>query len=175
MGIKKFKEHYDIKNLVYRTEEDIRIANPYTTFITLKHDGEIIKKYNIDNDYWAKLQDTLITDYGNGTLKKILQEPDEYEGDLIPVYGFINDKLIETYCEKIGYPNLTIEGYIAFENVFFTDKSKAIHEKIEELRYMKQLYEEHKKKVLEKYKELRKKIIDNDNQIQKLKQELCKK
>ncbi|MCU7570442.1 hypothetical protein PG623_01130 [Riemerella anatipestifer] len=49
---------------------------------------------------------------------------------------------------------------------------EAIREKLEELRYMKQLYEEHKKKVLEKYKELRKKIIDNDNQIQKLKQQL---
>ncbi|MDR7818669.1 hypothetical protein RIU47_08635 [Riemerella anatipestifer] len=39
---------------------------------------------------------------------------------------------------------------------------------------MKQLYEGHKKKVLEKYKELRKKIIDNDNQMQQLKQQLCK-
>ncbi|AKP70269.1 hypothetical protein CG08_2218 [Riemerella anatipestifer] len=34
---------------------------------------------------------------------------------------------------------------------------EAIREKLEELRYMKQLYEGHKKKVLEKYKELRKK------------------
>ncbi|AEB71651.1 hypothetical protein [Riemerella phage RAP44] len=51
---------------------------------------------------------------------------------------------------------------------------EAIREKLEELRYMKQLYEGHKKKVLEKYKELRKKIIDNDNQIQQLKQQLCK-
>ncbi|WP_221410645.1 hypothetical protein [Riemerella anatipestifer] len=175
MGIKKFKEHYGIMHMVYRTSVDIRIANPYITFITLKYDGEIIKKCNIDNDYWAKLQNTLITDYENGTLKKILQEPDEYDGVLIPVYGFINDNLIETYCEKIGgYPNLTIEGYIAFENVFFTDKSNAIHEKIKDLEYTIEIYKERKKETVDKYKWLRKQIISYDNQIEKLKQELCK-
>ncbi|MHA3046528.1 hypothetical protein JSO59_004065 [Riemerella anatipestifer] len=49
---------------------------------------------------------------------------------------------------------------------------EAIREKLEELRYMKQLYEEHKKKILERYKELREKIIHTDNQIEKLKQQL---
>ncbi|MRM83389.1 hypothetical protein [Riemerella anatipestifer] len=53
-------------------------------------------------------------------------------------------------------------------------EKEAIREKLEELQYMKQLYGEHKKKVLERYKELREKIIHTDNQIEKLKQELCK-
>ncbi|MRN00209.1 hypothetical protein D1Z97_03175 [Riemerella anatipestifer] len=63
---------------------------------------------------------------------------------------------------------------MAFENVFFTDKSNAIHEKIKDLEYTIEIYKERKKETVDKYKWLRKQIISYDNQIEKLKQELCK-
>ncbi|MCW0507980.1 hypothetical protein [Riemerella anatipestifer] len=54
------------------------------------------------------------------------------------------------------------------------NQKNEIHEKIKLLEYMKWLYENKKKETMKKYRVLREKIIHTDNQIEKLKQELCK-
>ena len=139
MGLKSITEKYKIKHFVQRTKKGICIGSPYHhDIIVLNDDGEFLTMYKDRkyNDGWStnkdlkRYQEEMFADIENGTLKQIIQEPDQYE-NLLPVFTIDDGKLVETSCEKYGYPNLTIEGEM-MDNTFFKTKDEAIQYGIDE-------------------------------------------
>lgn len=162
MGIKLLKEKYKIEHLVQRTDKGICIGSPYYhDIIVLNDEGEFMKMYKDRkyNDGWntnedlKRYQEEMIVDSENGILKEIIQEPDDYE-NLNPVFKIDDGKLIETFCENYGYPNLTIEGELMYENTFFKTKEEAVKYGIDECNGWIKMLEERK---VELSKEIEKK------------------
>ena len=105
------------------------------------------RKYNDGwntNEDLKRYQEEMIIDSENGILKQIIQEPDDYE-QLLPVFTIKDGKLVETFCEEYGYPNLTIEGELMYENTFFKNKIDAIKYGINECNGWIEMLEERKR------------------------------
>lgn len=135
MGWKKVKEHYDIKHIVqvdsrrsYGNEPCIFIGSPYISdlIVIRMSDGHIIKRYTdgIVNKLLEELQPKLDKDEKNGFLKQLIDEQDTFER-LLPVYEIQNRKIVKTWCEDYGYPNVTTDGKLMYENTFTSELSVA--------------------------------------------------
>ena len=57
----------------------------------------------------------------SGQIQEYLNGNDEIEKKL-PVYKEEDGEIIETYTDAYGYPNLTIDGYVMYENEYFKSK-----------------------------------------------------
>lgn len=55
----------------------------------------------------------------------IIKTQDKFEQS-IPVYSFKNGRIIESFCEMLGFPNTTHDGQIMYENTHHTNKEDAI-------------------------------------------------
>lgn len=109
---------------------------------------------------WDKLHELI----ENGDIHDIINGDDILENPL-PIYTVIDGKLIETYTDTYGYPNITISGELMYENEYFKTKEKAISEGIKEYEY----FEKHlKEQITESEKEIskkREKAIELNNYI----------
>ena len=76
---------------------------------------------------WDKLQELI----DNGQIKDIIDGVDIIENPL-PVYTVKKGELIESFTDKYGWPNTTINGEIMYNNVWFKTKQEAIKYGIEE-------------------------------------------
>lgn len=129
MGWKKVKEHYDIKHIVqvdsrsdYGKVPCILIGSPYISDIIVIRisDAKILKRYNgsrFTNELLFELQPKLDEDEKNGTLKRLIDEQDTFER-LLPVYNIQSRRIVKMYCESYGYPNVTTDGQLMYENTF---------------------------------------------------------
>lgn len=58
-------------------------------------------------------------------LLALIQQEDQFD-DAIPVFTYKDAEIIEKRCEKLGYPNVTHDGEMMYENTFSTDREKII-------------------------------------------------
>lgn len=131
MGWKTVKDHYDIKHIVqvdtkkeYGDVPVIMIGSPYISDIIVIRisDGKILKRYkdNYINKRLNELQPRLDEDEKNGKLKELIDAKDNF-GKLLPVYYIGDYKRIRLmWCEHYGYPNVTTEGTLMYENEFYS-------------------------------------------------------
>ena len=129
MGWKKVKEHYGIKHIVqvdsrrdYGKVPCILIGSPYIGDIIVIRiaDAKILKRYDgsrFTNELLFELQPKLDEDEKNGTLKRLIDEQDTFER-LLPVYNIQRRRIVKMYCESYGYPNVTTDGQLMYENTF---------------------------------------------------------
>jgi len=86
---------------------------------------------SIDDDellfIWDKLQELI----DSGQIKYLIEGVDVIENPL-PVYTVEDGKLIETFTDRYGWPNVTINGDIMYENTYFKTKLEAIEYGIKE-------------------------------------------
>ena len=61
----------------------------------------------------------------------LIAAPDVFEKSL-PVYTPHEGEILEKYCEKYGWPNVTHDGILMYDNTFFKDKTSAIKRGVEE-------------------------------------------
>lgn len=155
MGIKKLKEKYRIEHTVCRTEKGICIGSHYVhDVIVISEEGKFLKKYKNGNynDGWntnedlKRYQEEMLADEATGELKKVIDEPDVH-GELFPVFTIHEGKLVETFCEEYGWPNVTIEGELMYENTFFKTKEEAVEYGIGECEGWIEMLEERKKEL----------------------------
>jgi len=130
VGFKKVKEHYKINHIVCMTDKVLCIGSPYIhNIMVIRSDGEIIKKYDgRGNDDLNRYQREMLAD--KEKLAALIAEPDTFEKSL-PVYTYEGGEIIEKHCEEYGWPNLTHDGELMYDNTFFADRSKAIEKAIE--------------------------------------------
>ncbi len=129
MGWKKVKEHYEIKHIVqvdsrrdYGKVPCILIGSPYIGDIIVIRisDAKILKRYDgsrFTNELLFELQPKLDEDEKNGTLKRLIDENDTFDR-LLPVYNIQRRRIVKMYCESYGYPNVTTDGQLMYENTF---------------------------------------------------------
>jgi len=58
-------------------------------------------------------------------LADLVAVPDTFEKS-IPVYTYKDGEIIECKCEELGWPNVTHDGQMQYENKFFADRSDAV-------------------------------------------------
>jgi len=124
MSWKNVKEHYQIKHAVSITEKGICIGSPYIhDIIVIGLDGVIKKRYDSEsNSELNRYQKEFDADLP--TLKKLVTTPDTFLKS-IPIYTADGGKILEKRCEAIGWPNITHDGEMMYENVFFLTAAAA--------------------------------------------------
>jgi hypothetical protein len=128
MGIKALIENYRIGHIVQRYENgDILIGSPYISdIIRISKEGKILKRYGDGrtNEDLQRYQQEMDDDEATGELKRLIDLPDTF-GDLIPIYTYKGANVIKKYCEKPGWPNITTDGQLMYENTFFLTPQQA--------------------------------------------------
>ncbi len=125
MGHKTLKEHYRIGHAVCVTEKGICIGSPYIhDLIIVGLDGTIIKaddgRVNEDlKRYMAEMK------ADPAKLREVVQAKDTFAAS-IPVYTYYGGNIIEKLCEEPGWPNVTHDGDMMFDNTYSLDKRKAV-------------------------------------------------
>lgn len=129
MGWKNVKNHYRIEHHVQVTNAGICIGSGYIhDIIVIGMDGVIKKGYpGVD---WISKNDCLnrYTDEMNDNpekLKELVLSPDIFDVS-IPVFTYDDAEIIEKQCEELGYPNVTHDGQMMYENTFSTDRKEVV-------------------------------------------------
>lgn len=119
MGIKLLKEKFGIKHIVCRDGENICIGSSYVTdLITISPSGKVSKHSWIsdnDSDEIGRLYSRL---KNCDELVQIMNTPDLF-GTLTDVWTEKNGHVVKKQCEKTGWPNITTDGIIMYNNEFF--------------------------------------------------------
>ncbi len=125
MGWKNVKEHYRIGHFVQVSPKGICIGSPYIhDLIVVGVNGELLKRYEErGNDELARYQREMLDD--PQTLRDLISKADCFETS-IPVYTYDGGDVVEKLCEKAGWPNVTHDGLLMYENTFSTDRDTAV-------------------------------------------------
>lgn len=133
MGLKLLKETFNIRHMVQltseypKTEKYIAIGSQYI------HDIIIINKdYSVqwntresDNVDLVRYFKELTEASKSANLQMIIESEDIIENP-IPVWTYKNGKIIKKYCEKFGWPEITIDGELMYENTFFLTRKETL-------------------------------------------------
>lgn len=125
MGWKAIRDHYRIGHIVQVTSEGICIGSGYIHDIIVVSlgRGEIVKRYdpgrgwsrNVELDrYQAEM------DADPFKLAELVATEDVFERS-IAVYTYEGGSIIEKQCEELGWPNITHDGCMQFENTYSPD------------------------------------------------------
>lgn len=125
MGWKAVRDHYRIEHIVHVTDAGICIGSPYIPdIIVISVDrGEIVKRYErfgrpSPNDQLVRYQAEMDADPFK--LAALVAAEDTFEL-AIPVFTYEGSKILEKQCEEVGWPNVTHDGLIQYENHFSPD------------------------------------------------------
>jgi hypothetical protein len=91
------------------------------------HDGRSSIKHDELLFIWDKLQELI----NNGQIKDIIEGHDEIENPL-PVFTVRDGKVIKSFTDKYGWPNITIDGDLMYDNTWFKTELEAIEYGIQE-------------------------------------------
>ena len=123
MGWKKVKEHYRIEHIVCVEDGQILIGSPYIhDIIRISPSGVVIKSCRDNEDLKRYMREF---EQDPQKLSQLIKEPDQFEASLT-VYTYEPGEVIEKQCEVLGWPNVTHDGEIMYENTFSTDKEEEI-------------------------------------------------
>lgn len=146
MGWKNVKTHHGIGHYVCVTRNGICIGSGYV------HDLICISETDAKRDWHDEVRRSRVdigcnltiwrpTYLGKGkpfddwvaamaadpaTLRQLIDSPDTFERAL-PVYTYDYDgNIVEKACEEHGWPNVTHDGAMMYENTFSPDRAKVI-------------------------------------------------
>ena len=125
MGWKNVKEHYRIDHIVCVADDMLYIGSPYVhDLIVIAMDGTVIKRYQDGgNDNLRRYMREF--DAAPNTLRQLIQLPDSFS-DSIAVYTFAGAEITTKACELPGFPNVTHDGELMYDNTFSTDKAEVV-------------------------------------------------
>lgn len=126
MSWKNVKEFYRIGHAVCVTDAGICIGSPYIhNIIVISLAGIVTKRYEDrrSNEDLHRYQQEFDADPAK--LKQLVQSPDTFTAS-VPVYTYDDGDILEKQCEKPGWPNVTHDGCMMYENTFSTDKAKVV-------------------------------------------------
>ncbi len=125
MGWKNVKEHYRIDHQVQVTNEGICIGSPYIhAIIVISLDGTLIKENDRTlNDKLSRYQAEMKADPDK--LRDLVLSEDKFSSS-IPVYTYDGATIVQKFCEELGWPNVTHDGAMMYDNTFFADREAAV-------------------------------------------------
>lgn len=138
MGWKSVKDHYHIKHNVQVTADGMCIGSAYIHDIIVFKPWrkEFVKRYDSGNEDLARIQREMDADLDK--LWELAQSDDVFEVS-IPVYTWKGSEILERQCEKLGWPNVTHDGEMMYENTFSTDRSQVLQWAIRDAEAIAQL------------------------------------
>lgn len=174
MGWKAFKERFGITHIVTVDHQGnvINIGSPYVSNLL---SISIETGYVSANSTFSRFGHESYPRLMSATREEILAaiEAQDTFTDHIPVYMYDGDlgEVVEKYCEETGWPNVTHDGYLMYNNEFSTDRSEVKCLALNDLvAYIKSL--ENKVEMLENdLQDTRKKIRRMQGVAEKLKQD----
>jgi hypothetical protein len=113
---------------------------------------------------WDKLQELI----DNGQIKDIIEGSDIIENPL-PVYTVKNGELIESFTDKYGWPNTTMDGFIMYENEWYKTREEAIEYGISEYTAGLSILERRKRGIQDDLNKLSIQIQDELVNLEKIK------
>lgn len=125
MGWKTLRERFEIKHLVRVTEKGICIGSGYVhDIVVVNPKTGVAAPSKIFDDFLERSCPLLAAATPQETLAAI-EAPDEFTAS-IPVYTYDGAEIIEKLCEVPGWPNVTHDGCMMYENTFSTDKAQVV-------------------------------------------------
>lgn len=120
MGWKAVRDHYRIEHFVQVTDKGICIGSPYIhDIIVISLDrGEIVRRWGSGGGEIGRYLDAMDADPFK--LAELVAQADVFERS-IPVFTYEGGDIIEKQCEELGYPNVTHDGCMQYENTFSPD------------------------------------------------------
>jgi len=154
MSIKELKSTFEIGHIIQRKKKGISIGSPYCSdLIVIDNDFRVTKSSIVSKGELFRLYQRLNC-LSQKKLKKIIEAPGVFV-DIKPVYTNRNGKISKEFCEKYGWPNTTIEGYLMYDNTFFKNRPDALRDARKGFRYSMKI---NFKQVLERFQNLSKSI-----------------
>lgn len=125
MGWKLLRDAFSINHIVCVTDKGICIGSGYIhDLATINPTTGAMVASEASPGYIARTYPAL----ANATpaeLVALIEAVDSFDAS-IPVYTYGNGTIIEKQCEQAGYPNVTHDGHLMYENTFSTDKNQVI-------------------------------------------------
>lgn len=132
MGWKAFKQHYGIDANVFIEKDILCIGNGYIDFLKVSMDGQIEFEHQLGTDHKVHgVQEVIKAD--PETAARLLQAEDTFERS-IRVYTYDGAEILEKFCETLGYPNVTHDGLMMYENTYSPDRDLTIQRALENAR-----------------------------------------
>lgn len=137
MGWKKVKQHYKIEHIVQvDRDKNICIGSAYAhDLMVISMDGRLVKRYG-ENGSMGRNRDLLRyqreMDADPGKLRELVMAEDEFSKS-VPVYTYKygTAEIVETACEKPGWPNIAHDGSLMHEDQFFPTRVEAVREALD--------------------------------------------
>lgn len=133
MGWKNFKEHYKV-DFMEVSDGEIHVGVSYvpSMFSVDMKTGAVQQRSSLLSDSALRpLYERLKNEQAH--LVSVLTRPDSF-GDTYPVYTYTkNGEVVERRCEAYGWPNVTTDGELMYENMFFRTRNAALNECISSL------------------------------------------
>lgn len=137
MGWKTLKDEYRIGHIVQVKEKGICIGSHYVhDLIVIGFDGRIQKTYQVwdfSDPELRRYLDEFAADPDR--LKRAVLEVDPIPQKAITVYTYRGYEVIEKQCETPGWPNITVDGELIYDNAFSTDRNQVVEWMIRDARY----------------------------------------
>lgn len=133
MGWKTLKERFGIKHIVQISEGRICIGSGYVhdlATVDMKTGCAVSNK--TFSDFLSKDYPDLAAANPVAILDAINTQ-DEFLAS-IAVFTYDGSTIIEKQCEKIGWPNLTHDGCIMYQNTFSTDREQVVRWALQNMR-----------------------------------------
>lgn len=129
MGWKSVKEAYRIGHIVKVVGDEIHIGSPYVgDLIRIDQSGKASLNRTFDRrGDLGRYMDDMERDPAE--LLRLIHADDTF-GETLAVYTWREGRIIEKRCEALGWPNVTTDGELMYENTF----SASIDETIERAR-----------------------------------------
>jgi hypothetical protein len=125
MGWKKLKECFEIGHIVQVTKEGICIGSGYVSdLVTVDPSTGAVAEHSTFSGFLKRECPALLAASAEEVLQAINAE-DKFTA-AITVYTYEGSKIIEKLCEEPGWPNVTHDGELMYENRFSTDKETVV-------------------------------------------------
>tara|TARA_Y100000034_G_C6910321_1_gene424386 strand:+ start:10256 stop:10789 length:534 start_codon:yes stop_codon:yes gene_type:complete len=131
MNIKSFKNKFNIKHIVSIKDGKLLIGSPYIPdIVKIDLPTGIIEKEGSSVSFIRDNYPELLNSSPESILKLI--EEKESPEDLVDVYTFSDSNIIKKKAEEFGYPNVTTDGELMYDNTFFRSYGEALNQAIKE-------------------------------------------
>lgn len=125
MGWKLLTERFGIEHQVQINEKGLCIGSGYVSDMIVidLHTGSIEVSQTFGSRVRESYAALLAADPAE--IVELIRAPDVFATS-VPVYTFEDGTVIEKMCETPGYPNVTHDGRMMFDNRYSIDKNKVI-------------------------------------------------
>lgn len=125
MGWKNLKEKFGIKHHVQVTEAGICIGSGYVhDLVTVDPATGCIRENQTFSSFLRESYPALLEAPAE-EIVRLIATPDTFAAS-VPVYTYAGGEIVEKQCEAPGWPNVTHDGCMMYENSFSTDKSLVV-------------------------------------------------